>query len=193
MQATEYSSLIDSRVVFHLVGEVADSMGRECYVVGGYVRDLIIHRHSKDIDFVTIGAGIEVAQAVAARLGNKSHLAVYRNFGTAQIHCGDDELEFVGARRESYDRQSRKPVVEDGTLDDDLARRDFTINAMAICVNAGRFGELVDRYDGLGRHLQAHHTHAARPRHNIQRRPATDDARNPVRHPAGIRHLSRDP
>ena len=149
MQATEYSSLIDSRV-FHLVGEVADSMGRECYVVGGYVRDLIIHRHSKDIDFVTIGAGIEVAQAVAARLGNKSHLAVYRNFGTAQIHCGDDELEFVGARRESYDRQSRKPVVEDGTLDDDLARRDFTINAMAICVNAGRFGELVDRYDGLG-------------------------------------------
>lgn len=94
MQATEYSSLIDSRV-FHLVGEVADSMGRECYVVGGYVRDLIIHRHSKDIDFVTIGAGIEVAQAVAARLGNKSHLAVYRNFGTAQIHCGDDELEFV--------------------------------------------------------------------------------------------------
>lgn len=143
------SHLIDRRV-FRLVGETADSLDRECYVVGGYVRDLIIKRHSKDIDFVTVGAGIEVAEAVAARLGRGTHIAVYRNFGTAQVKHRDLELEFVGARRESYDRGSRKPVVEDGTLDDDLARRDFTINAMAICVNSGRFGELVDRYDGLG-------------------------------------------
>lgn len=142
-------SLIDSRV-FHLVGETADSLSRPCYVVGGYVRDLVIGRHSKDIDFVTVGAGIEVAQAVAKRLGRGTHLAVYRNFGTAQVKHRDIELEFVGARRESYDRNSRKPVVEDGTLEDDLSRRDFTINALALCVNKNDFGRLVDRYDGMG-------------------------------------------
>ena len=140
---------IDSRI-FHTVGAAADALGREAYVVGGYVRDLIIGRKSKDVDFVTVGSGIELAEAVGARLGRGTHLAVYRSYGTAQLKRGDMELEFVGARRESYHRDSRNPVVEDGTLDDDLARRDFTINAMAISVNAGTYGEVVDKYDGLG-------------------------------------------
>lgn len=134
--------------IFHKVGAVADEIGRECYVIGGYVRDLFLCRHSKDIDFVTVGSGIEVAETVARRLGAKCN--VFRNFGTAQVKNHDFELEFVGARRESYHRDSRKPIVEDGTLADDLARRDFTINAMAISVNAGNFGELIDLYDGLG-------------------------------------------
>lgn len=146
MQQHQIAQKID-QPVFHTVGDVADSLGRECYVVGGYVRDLLLGRHSKDVDFVTVGSGIEVAKAVARQL--RAHLAVYRNFGTAQVKRGPVELEFVGARKESYHRESRKPIVEDGTLDDDLARRDFTINAMAVCVNKDRFGELVDRYNGL--------------------------------------------
>lgn len=133
---------------FKIVGEAADSLSRECYVVGGYVRDLLLHRPSKDIDFVTVGSGIEVATAVS-KLLKKSHLSVFRNFGTAQVKARGMELEFVGARKESYHRESRKPIVEDGTLDDDLARRDFTINAMAACVNADRFGEVIDKYNGL--------------------------------------------
>lgn len=139
-----------NKEIFHIVGGVADEMQRECYTVGGYVRDLFLNRHSKDIDFVTVGSGIEVAEAVAKRLGRKAHLSVFRNFGTAQVKFSNTELEFVGARRESYRRDSRKPIVEDGSLDDDLSRRDFTINAMALCVNADRFGELIDRYDGVG-------------------------------------------
>lgn len=136
--------------VFHAVGVIADEMNRPCYTVGGYVRDLILARPSKDIDFVTVGSGIEVAQAVAKKLGRGAHIAVFRNFGTAQVKYKGMELEFVGARRESYSHDSRKPIVEDGTLDDDLARRDFTINAMALSVNAATFGELVDPYDGQG-------------------------------------------
>ena len=136
--------------IFARVGQVADAMQRECYVVGGYVRDLIIGRHSKDIDFVTVGSGIELAEQLAKALGPKTHLSVFRNYGTAQVKRGELELEFVGARRESYNRNSRNPIVEDGTLDDDLARRDFTINAMAISVNGSNFGEVIDRYDGLG-------------------------------------------
>lgn len=134
--------------IFHKVGMVADGLDRKCYVVGGYVRDLFLNRHSKDIDFVTVGSGIEVAEAVAKNLRAKCN--VFRNFGTAQVKNHDYELEFVGARRESYQRDSRKPIVEDGTLDDDLARRDFTINAMAVSVNSDSFGELIDPYDGLG-------------------------------------------
>lgn len=134
---------------FHAVGNAADKLGRECYVVGGYVRDLILGRHSKDIDFVTVGNGIEVAQELASTLGHKAKVNIFKNFGTAQLSYKGAELEFVGARRESYSRDSRKPIVEDGTLDDDLTRRDFTINAMALCVNANRFGELVDRFNGL--------------------------------------------
>ena len=121
---------------FRTVGEAADAMERECYVVGGYVRDLLLGRPSKDIDFVTVGSGIEVARAVARQIKG-SHLSVFRNFGTAQVKARGMELEFVGARRESYQRDSRKP------------RRDFTINAMAACVNAFRFGEVIDRYNGL--------------------------------------------
>lgn len=139
---------IDRRIFRH-VGEVADAMSRECYVVGGYVRDLFLDRHSKDIDFVTVGSGIEVAEAVAATLGKGAHIAVFRNFGTAQVKYRGEEFEFVGARRESYRRDSRKPIVEDGTLDDDLSRRDFTINAMAVSVNKATFGQLVDKFHGM--------------------------------------------
>lgn len=135
--------------VFSLVGATADSLGRECYVVGGYVRDLIIGRSSKDIDFVTVGSGIELAEAVAASIGPKTHIAVYRTYGTAQVHDRDLELEFVGARKESYRRDSRNPIVEDGTLTDDLSRRDFTINAMAVSVNGDSFGELIDMFGGM--------------------------------------------
>ena len=136
--------------IFATVGSTADAMERECYVVGGYVRDLIIGRLSKDIDFVTVGSGIELAQAVGKALGRGTSVAVYRNYGTAQVRRGALELEFVGARKESYHRESRNPIVEDGTLDDDLARRDFTINALAISVNSATYGEVIDHYDGLG-------------------------------------------
>ena len=138
------------RNVFRIVGEVADSMNRECYVVGGYVRDIILERTSKDIDFVTIGSGIEVAEMVAKTMGKRTSLAVYRTYGTAQVKNADYELEFVGARRESYNRESRNPIVEDGTLEEDQCRRDFTINAMAICVNKDNYGKLLDPFDGLG-------------------------------------------
>lgn len=147
ISAEALRSAID-KPVFHLVGEAADSLGRECYVVGGYVRDIMLRRPSTDIDFVTVGSGIEVASEVARRLKG-SHLSVFRNYGTAQVKRRSVELEFVGARKESYHRESRNPMVEDGTLDDDIARRDFTVNAMALCVNAGRFGELIDRYNGI--------------------------------------------
>lgn len=136
--------------IFRRIGAVADDMDREVYVVGGYVRDIFLDRPSQDIDFVTVGSGIEFAREVARDLGREKGLSVYANYGTAQLRSGDLELEFVGARRESYSRGSRNPIVEDGTLEDDQNRRDFTINAMAICLNAGRFGELVDPFDGVG-------------------------------------------
>ncbi len=140
-----------SNPVFAIVGSVADDMHRECYVVGGYVRDIFLERKSKDIDFVTVGSGIEVAKKVAQKIGrNKSHLAVFKTYGTAQVKAMGMELEFVGARRESYNRNSRNPIVEDGTLNDDQQRRDFTINAMAISVNKDRWGELLDPFDGIG-------------------------------------------
>ena len=136
--------------VMKLVGDVADELRRECYVVGGYVRDIFLERPSDDMDFVTVGSGIEVASAVARRLGRRAHLSVFRTYGTAQVKTRRWELEFVGARRESYRRESRNPIVEDGTLDDDQRRRDFTINAMAICLNKERYGELLDPFDGIG-------------------------------------------
>lgn len=144
-----------SAPIFHQIGETADELGVECYVVGGYVRDLFLERPSKDIDCVVVGSGIDLAQALKKKLGRGAHLSVFKNFGTAQLKVKDDnsapeiEVEFVGARRESYSRDSRKPVVEDGTLEDDLDRRDFTINALAVCLNKERFGELIDRFDGL--------------------------------------------
>ncbi|MDE6540708.1 MAG: CCA tRNA nucleotidyltransferase [Muribaculaceae bacterium] len=135
--------------VFATIAAAADEAGLPAYAVGGYVRDLIIGRHSKDIDFVAVGSGIDLAHAVARRLGRRTRVNVFRTYGTAQIRRGALELEFVGARRESYTRDSRNPVVESGTLEEDIARRDFTINAMAISVNGATFGELVDLYGGL--------------------------------------------
>ena len=145
-----------SAPIFHQIGETADELGLECYVVGGYVRDLFLERPSKDIDCVVVGSGIALAQALKKKLGRRGHLSVFKNFGTAQLtappHCGEGwegAVEFVGARRESYSHDSRKPIVEDGTLEDDLDRRDFTINALAVCLNRDRYGELIDRFDGL--------------------------------------------
>ena len=135
--------------VLHLVGEEADRLGMECYVIGGWVRDLFLHRPSTDIDMVVVGSGITLAEAVAKRLGRGAHLSVFRTYGTAQVKKGDTELEFVGARRESYQHDSRNPHVEDGTLEDDQNRRDFTINAMAICLNHDRYGELLDPFGGI--------------------------------------------
>ena len=135
--------------IFHSIGSVADEMGVECYVVGGYVRDIFLERPSNDIDVVVVGSGIAVATALKQRLGRKAHLSVFKNFGTAQVKMGGLEVEFVGARRESYSHDSRKPIVEDGTLEDDQNRRDFTINAMAICLNHDRFGQLVDPFNGI--------------------------------------------
>lgn len=138
------------KAIFRRIGAIADEMPREVYVVGGYVRDILLGRHSADIDFVTVGSGIALAKQVAKDLGKTGNLTVYANYGTARILHHGTELEFVGARRESYTRDSRNPIVEDGTLADDQLRRDFTINAMAICLNADRFGELVDPFDGVG-------------------------------------------
>ncbi|MBQ7381823.1 MAG: HD domain-containing protein [Paludibacteraceae bacterium] len=133
-----------------MVGAEADRLGLECYVIGGYVRDLFLHRESTDIDVVVVGSGISLAEAVAKKLGKGAHLSVFKTYGTAQVKRGDLELEFVGARKESYTRDSRNPVVEDGTLQEDQDRRDFTINAMAICLNSSRYGELLDPFDGIG-------------------------------------------
>ena len=133
-----------------MVGAEADRLGLECYVIGGYVRDLFMHRESTDIDVVVVGSGISLAEAVAKKLGKGAHLSVFKTYGTAQVKRGDLELEFVGARKESYTRDSRNPIVEDGTLQEDQDRRDFTINAMAICLNSSRYGELLDPFDGIG-------------------------------------------
>lgn len=135
--------------VFRRLTETADGLGMECYLVGGYVRDLFLERPTNDIDVVVVGSGIRMAEAFAKNVGHGARLSVFRNFGTAQVKWRGQEIEFVGARRESYSHDSRKPVVEDGTLEDDQNRRDFTINAMAVCLNADRLGELVDPFDGL--------------------------------------------
>lgn len=138
-----------NKPVFRLVSQVADEMNVECYVIGGYVRDIFLRRTSKDIDCVVVGSGIALAEAVAKKMGKQSKVTVYKNFGTAQVKYKGYELEFVGARKESYTHDSRKPIVEDGTLEDDLKRRDFTINTLALCINRARFGELVDCFNGL--------------------------------------------
>ena len=144
----ELAQLID-KDIFHQISTAADKLGLECYVVGGYVRDLFLERPSNDIDVVVVGSGIQVASELKAILGKKAHLSVFRNFGTAQVKYKNIEVEFVGARKESYSHDSRKPIVEDGTLEDDQNRRDFTINAMAVCLNKARFGELVDPFGGI--------------------------------------------
>ena len=148
----ELATILD-QAVFRLISEAADRLGLECYVVGGYVRDIFLERPSNDIDVVVVGSGIALAEELKRILGRKAHLSVFKNFGTAQVKFRQKgveyEVEFVGARKESYSHDSRKPVVEDGTLEDDQNRRDFTINAMAICLNKERFGELVDPFNGL--------------------------------------------
>lgn len=144
----ELAKLLD-KDIFHHISLAADKLGLECYVVGGYVRDLFLERPSNDIDVVVVGSGIEVASTLKASLGKRAHLSVFRNFGTAQVKYKDIEIEFVGARRESYSHDSRKPIVEDGTLEDDQNRRDFTINALAVCLNQSRYGELVDPFGGV--------------------------------------------
>ena len=139
--------------ILHQISEAADRLGLECYVVGGYVRDIFLERPSNDIDVVVVGSGIKVAEELKRIVGKKAHLSVFKNFGTAQVKFWQKgteyEVEFVGARKESYSHDSRKPIVENGTLEDDQNRRDFTINAMAICLNKDRFGELVDPFNGL--------------------------------------------
>lgn len=144
-----YSADLNRNKVFQKLSKTADSLGLECYVVGGWVRDLLLGRPSEDIDVVVVGSGIQMAEAFAKELGRGAYLAVFRNFGTAQVRKGKIEVEFVGARKESYHRESRKPIVEDGTLQDDQCRRDFTVNAMAICLNAESYGELVDPFNGV--------------------------------------------
>ena len=148
----ELAAILD-QTLFHQISEAADRLGVECYVVGGYARDIFLERPSNDIDVVVVGSGITVAEELKRMLGRKAHLSVFKNFGTAQVKFRDKgseiEVEFVGARKESYSHDSRKPIVEDGTLEDDQNRRDFTINAMAICLNKNRFGELVDPFNGL--------------------------------------------
>jgi poly(A) polymerase len=159
----DLSRLLD-KPMFHRISETADELGLECYVVGGYVRDLFLERPSKDIDCVVVdpaiangkaseakdyAPGIRLAKALGRKLGRGANVSIFKNFGTAQVKWHGEEVEFVGARRESYSRDSRKPIVEDGTLEDDLDRRDFTINALAIQLNSNCFGQLIDRFDGL--------------------------------------------
>ena len=136
--------------IFKTLADCANQLGVDAYVIGGFVRDIYLGRDSKDIDVVTIGKGIELAELVHKQLGEEAHLSVFKNFGTAQVKFGDLEIEFVGARRESYNRDSRKPIVEDGTLEDDQNRRDFTINALAIGLSKSNFGKLLDPFNGVG-------------------------------------------
>jgi len=135
--------------IFNLIAEAAQSFNIEAYVIGGFVRDIILERPCKDIDIVAIGSGIELAKAVAKNIGKNTKVTVFKNFGTAMLNYDDYQIEFVGARKESYDRGSRKPIVEDGTLEDDQNRRDFTINALAISLNKNHVGELLDPFNGL--------------------------------------------
>ncbi|MGE5394212.1 MAG: CCA tRNA nucleotidyltransferase [Candidatus Saccharibacteria bacterium] len=135
--------------IFSIISALADELNQETYVIGGFVRDLILNRPSPDIDVVTIGSGIQLAEMVAKKLGPSIHVSVFKNFGTAMLKYQSLEIEFVGARKESYHENSRKPVVEDGTLEEDQNRRDFTINALAICLNNNRYGELIDPFGGI--------------------------------------------
>lgn len=145
----EYIDKHFSGKIFDLISSIADEHQLECYAIGGYVRDVLLHRQSKDIDVVTVGKGIELATWLTEKLGKPAKLSVFKNFGTAQVKYKGLEVEFVGARRESYQRNSRKPIVEDGTLEDDQNRRDFTINALAVCLNKNGYGELLDPFGGL--------------------------------------------
>ncbi|MBW8333308.1 MAG: CCA tRNA nucleotidyltransferase [Prolixibacteraceae bacterium] len=135
--------------IFKVISEAADQLKQETYVIGGFVRDLILNRNSPDIDVVTVGSGIELAEIVAKKLGPNIQVSVFKTFGTAMLKYQSLEVEFVGARKESYNEDSRKPMVENGTLEEDQNRRDFTINALAICLNKDRFGEMIDPFGGI--------------------------------------------
>ncbi len=135
--------------IFRIISEAADELNLECYLIGGFVRDFFLYRPSNDIDVVAVGSGIDLAKLVAKKLGSKKNITIFKNFGTAQIKYKGFEVEFVGARKESYSFDSRKPAIEEGTLEDDQKRRDFTINAMAFCLNSDRFGELIDPFNGI--------------------------------------------
>lgn len=135
--------------IFELIAKAAQELNIDAYVIGGFVRDIILNRPCKDIDIVAIGSGIELAEKVAQLIGKNTKVAVFRNFGTAMLRYQDYEIEFVGARKESYDRGSRKPIVENGTLEDDQNRRDFTINALAISLNSATYGQILDPFGGL--------------------------------------------
>ena len=135
--------------IFKLINECANDLEVDAYAIGGYVRDIFLNRSSKDIDIVTIGKGIDLATQLHKKLGEESHLSTFKNFGTAQVKYQDLEIEFVGARKESYKRDSRKPIVENGTLEDDQNRRDFTINALAIGISKENFGKLLDPFNGI--------------------------------------------
>jgi poly(A) polymerase len=135
--------------IYQLIGKCANQLNVDAYLIGGFVRDIFLNRKSKDIDVVAIGRGIDLATKVKETLGEDAHLSIFKNFGTAQIKFNDLEIEFVGARKESYNRDSRKPVVEDGTLQDDQLRRDFTINALAIGLSKNNYGKLLDPFNGL--------------------------------------------
>ncbi|MBE9488165.1 MAG: HD domain-containing protein [Bacteroidetes bacterium] len=134
--------------IFKIISEVAKSQGIKAYVIGGYVRDYFLERKNTDIDIMVVGSGIAIAEAIGKKLDTK--VSVFKSFGTAMLRYKNMEIEFVGARKESYNRNSRKPVVENGTLEDDQNRRDFTINAMAFSLNDDNFGELLDPFDGIG-------------------------------------------
>ncbi|MEM9338987.1 MAG: HD domain-containing protein [Bacteroidota bacterium] len=148
-----FTNELSQNDIFGIVSKESDLLEVESYVIGGYVRDLLLKRNCKDIDFVTVGSGIQLAKNVTKRLGSKAKLSVYKNFGTASIHFEGFEFEFVGARKESYRVDSRKPIVEDGTLEDDQNRRDFTINALAISLNEATYGQLLDPFGGVN-HLE---------------------------------------
>lgn len=143
----------DERAIFELISQVADELQFPTFVVGGYVRDRLLGRPSKDMDIVCVGSGIQLALALAAKLSPRPKVAVYKRFGTAMLKHGDLEIEFVGARKESYRSDSRKPTIENGTLEDDQNRRDFTINALAVSLNARNYGEILDSFNGL-QHLE---------------------------------------
>ena len=178
----ELAQILD-KDIFHLISDVADTLGVECYVVGGYVRDIFLERPSHDIDVVVVGSGIMVAKALKEKMGKGAHLSVFRNFGTAQVKYHDMEVEFVGARKESYRRDSRKPIVEDGTLEDDQNRRDFTINAMAQQRPLRRTRRPLLRTRRPCRRL---YPHPSRPRHHFLRRPLADASLRAFRYPTGL-------